>query len=893
MKHCLRLMFFVLLCMDAGKIYAVTKTSVSTGNWGADATWSPSGIPSTSDDVIISSGHMVTVDGNYTCNNLSIGTNNASDASVIITVSINSLAINGDLQLNPYNKTKNYILDAGPGTVLIAGTFSAWGTSGINKLMIGAGIMTVSPIINITNTAQKIEFTGSGTLNFNAGFTDARNSLTTFSGCNVNFASYYRIVTTAATWAGKGRANFANGTSISSKAALTLNDVNINTSSLDTILAGAGTLVIGGSLTLASGSTLLIQKNFELQGNWVNNGGALSTSGQTITLNGPSNTISGTSSTIFPTLRIGKSAGTTAVSYTMNNSNTCSYLIIDGGVHDRILALGSSAILTISSDATINQPSASSHTSSLMVNDGTCNISGDLIFSGTDNTITRIARVAVTSGQLTVTDSVAWMNNNESGTEVITVTTGTINFTKSLTMGSNSGSLSVTDAGIINFNGTSAPSFSFGGASVSPGFSTAAGSVINFANGFTNNTNAVSFSPLSTASFISTGTITPNAPIVFGHIQITSGAAMNLAGDISLAGNWTNNGGTFTPAGYAVSFSASSPSTQTVIKTGGEIFHTITAANTGATIILESDVTVTNTLNMNGANINMNDHTFALGNGSGASLSRSAGIAYGGTWKRWLPATAITSISGPYSGLLPIGTAFEYRPVEINTTSSPTSGGYIMASHFDTTSITLVDYIDNEIDDIEDISDITTTITTSGLDGGVYNLDVSFTGLSNKGITSDLKLLTYTAEVMGSVGASTTTTGTVVDPTVKRTGLSVSELQNVWVIGSMRKSITPIREFYYSRKTGNWDDATIGDGTWSRVSGGSGISCDCIPDSGGCIVIESGHTVSVNIHAAIDYVDINDGGSLEGGNGKSFTVNRDFTEHATGNFTNNGNWIFN
>lgn len=879
--------------MEAGQLYAVTKTSSASGNWGADATWSPSGVPSVSDDVIISSGHVVTVNGNYTCNNLTIGTNSAFDASVIITVSTNSLAINGDLQLNPHNKAKNYILDAGPGSISISGTLSVWGTSGTNKLMIGAGTMTISPAISITNIAQKIEFTGAGTLNFNAGFSDARNSLTTFSGCTVNFASYYRIVTTAATWAGKGRANFANGTSISSKAALTLNDVYINANSLDTILAGAGTLVIGGSLTLSSGATLLVQKNFELQGNWINNGGTLSTSGQTITLNGPSNTIGGTSSTTFPTLRVGKSAGTTAVSYTMNNSNTCSYLIIDGGAYNRTLSLGSSVILTVSNDVTINQPSASSLNSSLMVNDGTCNISGDLIFSGTDNTTTKVARVAVTSGQLTVADSVAWMNNSESATEVITVTAGTINFTKSLTMGSNSGTLSVTDAGIINFNGISAPSFNFGGASVAPVFSTAAGSTINFTNGFTNNTNALSFSPLSTASFVSSGTVTPNAAITFGHIVIASGATMTLAGNISLAGNWTNNGGVFTPAGYAVSFSASGPNTQTIAKTGVETFHTITAANTGATIILANDVTVTNALNMDGANINMNDQTLTIGNGSGASLSRSAGIAYGGTWKRWLPATAITSGSGSYYGLLPIGTAFEYRPVEINTTSSPSSAGYIMASHYDTTSITLVDYTDNESDDIEDISDITTTITTSGLDGGAYNIDVSFTGLSNKGVTSDLKLLTYTAEVMGSVGTSATTTGTVVDPTVKRTGLSVSEIQNVWVIGSMQKNITPIREFYYSRKTGNWDDATVGDGTWSRVSGGSGISCDCIPESGGCIVIEAGHTVSVNINASIDYVDINDGGTLEGGNGKTFTVNRDFTEHGTGNFTNNGTWIFN
>ena len=39
----------------------VTYTSVNTGNWSVSNTWNPNGIPTASDDVIISSGHTVTV----------------------------------------------------------------------------------------------------------------------------------------------------------------------------------------------------------------------------------------------------------------------------------------------------------------------------------------------------------------------------------------------------------------------------------------------------------------------------------------------------------------------------------------------------------------------------------------------------------------------------------------------------------------------------------------------------------------------------------------------------------------------------------------------------------------------------------------------------------------
>ena len=45
-------------------------------------------------------------------------------------------------------------------------------------------------------------------------------------------------------------------------------------------------------------------------------------------------------------------------------------------------------------------------------------------------------------------------------TELITVSTGTITFSSSLTMPDGSGTLSVSGAGTINFNGAS-PSFSF------------------------------------------------------------------------------------------------------------------------------------------------------------------------------------------------------------------------------------------------------------------------------------------------------------------------------------------------------------------------------------------------------------------------------------------------
>ncbi len=56
------------------KTLAATYTSVASGNWNADATWSGTGIPGAGDVVVIEDGRTVTVNiSNAACNTLSIG----------------------------------------------------------------------------------------------------------------------------------------------------------------------------------------------------------------------------------------------------------------------------------------------------------------------------------------------------------------------------------------------------------------------------------------------------------------------------------------------------------------------------------------------------------------------------------------------------------------------------------------------------------------------------------------------------------------------------------------------------------------------------------------------------------------------------------------------------
>ena len=155
-------------------------------------------------------------------------------------------------------------------------------------------------------------------------------------------------------------------------------------------------MVIAGNVTLASGSVFTANMGFELDSDWTNNGGTFNAGGDTIILGGASNIIGGTSSTSFPTLQIGKSTGSSAASYSMNNNNTCDYIVFDASAGNRTLTLGSGVILTVINDITINQPSSTNTTNSLFINSAACNINENLNFSGGNNNATKVCQVVVT-----------------------------------------------------------------------------------------------------------------------------------------------------------------------------------------------------------------------------------------------------------------------------------------------------------------------------------------------------------------------------------------------------------------------------------------------------------------------------------------------------------------
>jgi hypothetical protein len=853
-----------------------------------------------------------TMNNNNSCADLTFS-NGALASTLTITVG-DTLAASGNLTLNQPTAAVTSQLAVNAGVCTVAGNLVFSGTSNtatfINKVAVTSGTFNLTGSITwMSNTAVATEVisattgnlifgssvamgsgsgtisvTGAGTIRFNGATAPSFDFggaatvpvFTTAAASSIYFNKGFTNSTNALTFNATSTSFFSSNGTITPNAAITFGHLQLSAGATDTLASAAGAVIIAGDVTLATGSTFKANKDFEADGNWTNNGGTFNGGTSTVIFNGGTKTIGGTTATTFYNLQMGNTAVT--LNYTANANVNCNNLEFTASTLARTLTLSNGVVLTVNGTLTINQPTANAKTNTLAVNAGICVVNGNLVFAGIDATTTRIARIATTSGAFTLAGTITWMANTVSATEVITTATGSLNFSSSITMGSASGTIAATGTGDINFNGTSAPSLSFGGATA-PVLTTAFGSNVSFAKGLSASTTALTFVTGSTAIFSGAGTITPTAAITFSNVQINSGAVATAAGNFTVAGSWANNG-TFVPSTYTVTFNGGGA--KTISRSGGETFYSVSAPSSNIQML--SNVTITNSLTLGGALIDLNGNTLTLGNGAGASLTYTAGRVFGGVFKRWFPASAITSNSGSFYGLFPIGTSTQYRPVTINSTANPTTAGYVSAIHVDDNGATSVTYTDNQGVAIEQFANMHSDLTTSGLAGGTYSLDVKFTSLGTMGSVNNLRLITNGP---GSYGTHSATTSTVSAPLAHRTGLTVSNLNNAWVISTTNKAVTPLFNYVYSRKTGNWNDSTA-TGTWSYTPGGAGAPCSCMPLNADYATIEATHVVTVTGNETVKFLDVKASGAVTINSAQLFNVTGTMTMIGASTFTNNG-----
>ena len=316
----------------------------------------------------------------------------------------------------------------------------------------------------------------------------------------------------------------------------------------------------------------------------------------------------------------------------------------------------------------------------------------------------------------------------------------------------------------------------------------------NTASNWCNNTVPTSTTDVS----ISTGV--PNQPQMMAasfsrNLVINSGASVTLTSgnSFSMNGNLTNNG-TFTIANPSF-VTLGGAAQQTMGGSNPVTFDELTFANSFGTspqIVFSNFATINSRLTMNAGNVNLSGYNFTIGT-SGAStgiLVYSAGWFYNGNITRWVASPVIPD--GNTRGLFPLGTSSDTRPFYVSFPSTaPTTPGTIRVGHTGATTTSTVSVVDGG-STIVRRQDSFWQVATNTLAGGIYDLQGEGTGFGGvgtvDGLVADLRLM-LVASIVGTPGVNG---GTVTDPHVLRTGLSLGNITNSFYFGSVNATNSPL-----------------------------------------------------------------------------------------------------
>lgn len=124
----------IISFLFTGKVVAVTKTFANNGNWNSNNSWSPSGVPTSADDVIIPTGKSPNVNiSNGQCRSLTIQTGASlliGNSKALTVNNVAGLSISGTLEINGGNIT---ISNTGTAFTIASGGTVIW-NPGTNTL---------------------------------------------------------------------------------------------------------------------------------------------------------------------------------------------------------------------------------------------------------------------------------------------------------------------------------------------------------------------------------------------------------------------------------------------------------------------------------------------------------------------------------------------------------------------------------------------------------------------------------------------------------------------------------------------------------------------------------------------------------------------------------------
>ncbi|MFZ6010471.1 MAG: beta strand repeat-containing protein, partial [Bacteroidota bacterium] len=789
---------FVTLFAIQVSVAQGTFTSSAAGNWSSTGTWTLSsgsdadGIPDSNDDVILATAIKVNMDGNHSCNNLTMNGTSELD----FTTNNRTLFVNGNMTMNGTSQvtgnTNTRILSLLGNFTIPAGQTGTIGgiqfTQALTQSFTISG--TFNPASNIgTKTLGNVVINSTGSWNATSNETYSVQNCLLRDGSLIDGSSTAILNVLGNLTVSPG---IAGASSSIGRITLTVTGTTTVNSYLLFTTSASGTKTFNNTITVNTGATWddVIGEDYVVNCNIVNYGlwpVPTGGTGRYDVTSGGSYTYSGTNEIGMTQLRL--QAGSTVTNLgnlhlTKSNSDGLS---LSGG---STFVNGNGGYLKLTSEQT---PISAGGTN--VVNFAIATNTVEYAYAGNQNVYsTTYSNMICSNGGTKNVDNDVTVNSTLTitGSTIVDVDNGaSMDGTANLVMTGTS-QLNIASAGTVpEFTGashslaagttiefsrgdvqTAASSASYpyqnvlisggGGSAVNMSAVTLIQGDLSFTNNGTMTNNAV-LTVAGTLDYNSNGTTTLANNITVGSFSISNGTFTYSNRTITVNGDdgtWTNNGSNTLTTNASSQVIFTTGSDQLITGTTATTFPNLTLNNSNGVTLSGVNATVSGTLTLTTGNLLTGSNIMIIP--SGGTVSRTNGFVEGNLQK--FVATGATSVT------FEIGTGTIYSPVDVTFASVSVAGSLIC-------SATAGDHPDVNGSNIEPNRSVNRywTLTNSAITFTTYSATFNYDA-SDKDVLADHT--NFQIKRTDGVTWGTTTIGTRTATSTQFTGEALANLPN-------------------------------------------------------------------------------------------------------------------